>query len=83
MLIANVADNNSALVEGLKSETKSETQALKIRCNALKRTIRDLQLICDMHWGYLETFRQHIARLQERSGMLDLTYQGEQLELML
>ena len=75
MLISN---DNSTIVEGLKNEV----QALKIRCSVLEKAVRDMQSICDTHQGSLETFWQHIVKLEKQGGMLDLAYQGEQFELM-
>ena len=55
---------------------------LKIRCNVLKKAIRDMQSIqyvIHIHQCSLETFQQHIAKLKKQGGMLDLAYQGKQL----
>jgi hypothetical protein len=65
-------------VEGLKNEV----QALKKRCNTLDKAVRDLQSICETHERSLEAFRQHIINIQGRQGKLDLSYQGEDFELM-
>jgi len=74
-----VTDDDTALVEGLKNEV----QALKSRCDILKKTVKDLQSICDMHQRTLETFRQNIIDLYRHQGTLDLSYQGEEFEVML
>ena len=52
------------------------------RCEGLKRTINDLKSICNTHERTLETFRQEILNLQMRTGTLDLSYQGEEFEVM-
>ena len=52
MLLTKGANNNTMLVESLKSEV----QALKSQCNMLEKLVKDLQSRCDMQEGYLETF---------------------------
>ena len=79
MLCAKGIDNDMTQVKGLKNEV----QALKGRCNMLKKTVKDLQSMCDMHQRTLETFWQHIVNLHRHQGMLDLSYQGEEFEAML
>jgi len=74
-----VTDDDTALVEGLKNEV----QALKSRCDILEKTVKDLQSICDMHQQTLETFWQNIIDLYRHQGTLDLSYQGEEFEVML
>jgi len=78
VLISNGIGDNSTVVEGLKDEV----QALKLRCDVLEMAVRDMQSMCDTHQGSLETFRQHVVKLEKQLGMLDLAYQGEQFELM-
>ena len=41
-----------------------------------------MQSMCDTHQSSLESFRQHIVKLEKQGGTLDLAYQGEQFELM-
>lgn len=79
MLLANETDDDIALVEGLKNEV----QALKDRCDMLEETTKNLQSICDTHQRTLETFRQHIVNLHEHQGTLDISYQGEDFEVIL
>jgi len=74
-----VTDDDTALVKGLKNEV----QALKSRCDILEKTVKNLQSICDMHQRALETFQQNIIDLYRHQGMLDLSYQGEEFEVML
>ena len=59
-----------------------EVQALRGRCNMLKKAVKDLQSICDMHQRMLDTFRQHIVNIHMHQGMLDLSYQGEEFKAM-
>lgn len=66
------------LVDGLKIDV----EALKSRCDALEKTVKDLQSICDTHERTLETFRRHIVDTNVRKGRLDLSYQGEEFEIM-
>ena len=73
-----MTNNDTALVEGLKNEV----QALKSRCDILEKTVKDLQSICDTHQQTLETFRQNIIDLYRHQGMLNLSYQGEEFEVM-
>ena len=78
MLPAYGKDDDATLLE----RPKDDMHALKSRCNALEKTVRDLQSICDTHERALETFRQHIIELQNAQGMLDLSYQGEDFEVI-
>jgi len=77
-MLSNGTDDNVTLVEGLKTEI----QALKSRCGALEKTVGDLQSICDTHQRTLETFRQHIINLEKVQGTLDLSYEGEEFEVI-
>ena len=79
MLLTKGANDDTLLVEGLKSEV----QALKSHCNMLKKLMKDLQLRCDMHEGYLETFQLEIINFHRNKGTLDLSCKGEELEAML
>ena len=65
-------------MEGLKNEVK----ALKARCDMLKKTVRVLQTICNIHQRALETWQQHIVTSQHKLGILDLSYNGEEYKLM-
>ena len=78
MLLTKCVDGVIALVKGLKDEV----QALKSRCDTLEKSIKDLQSICDMHSRSIETYRMHVVRLEEQQGTLNLSYQGEEFELM-
>ena len=64
--------NNATPVESLENEM----QALKIRCNMLERTVKELQSICDTHQRTLESHRQYIIKLQEHHGTLEYSYEG-------
>ena len=66
------------LVEGLKNEV----QALKNRCDMLKKTVNVLNLRYDTHERSLETFWLEIIKLHRNQGTLDLSYQGEMFGLM-
>jgi archaellum component FlaC len=79
MLLTKCIDDDIPLVKGLKNEV----QALKSRCNKLKKSVKDLQSICDMHRRSLETYQMHVVHLEDYQGTLDLSYQGEELELEL
>jgi hypothetical protein len=78
MLFSKGTDTDVALVEILKNEV----QALKSRCNMLENTVKDLKSICDTHEGWLETLRRETVKLLRDEGTLDLSLQGEELELM-
>ena len=77
-LLAKGTDDDITSVEGLKNEV----QAMKSRCDMLEKTVKDLQSICDTHERTLEALRQHIVNLQRDQGTLDLSYQGEEFEMM-
>lgn len=66
----------------LVNDLKNEVQTLKMRCNTLEKAVEDLQSICDTHQTSLESFRQEIVKMQYNQGTLDLSYEGEELELM-
>lgn len=72
------AGDNITLVNGLKNEVRD----LKIRCNTLEKTVEDLKSICNTHQRSLETFRQEIISVHGDRGTLDLSYQGEEFEVM-
>ena len=72
------AENDTMLVEGLKSEV----QTLKSQCDTLEKLLKDLQSKCDTYKGYLETFRLEIVNFRRKEGTLDLSCQGEELEAM-
>ena len=71
-------DDDITVVKGLKNEV----QALNHRCNMLEKTVKDLQSICDTHQRYLESFRKEIVNIHNVRGELDLSYQGEEFEVM-
>jgi predicted nucleic acid-binding Zn-ribbon protein len=72
-------DDGTTLVKDLKNEI----QALKSRCNMLETTVKNLESIYNTHQRTLETLRQHIVNLHSHLGTLDLSYQGEELEVIL
>ena len=76
--LAKDIDVDITLVEGIKTEV----QALKSRCDSLEKIVRDLQSICDTHERTLETYQQHIISLEKSQGTLNLSYQGEEFEVM-
>ena len=77
MLLTKGANDDTVLVESLKSEV----QALESQCNMLEKLVKDLQSRCDTQEGYLETFRLEIVNFHRNEGTLDLSCQGEELEL--
>jgi hypothetical protein len=77
MLLTKCIDDIT-LVEGLKDEV----QALKSRCSMLEKNVKDLQSVCDTHQRTLEMVRQHIVNLHRHQGTLDMSYQGEEFEVM-
>jgi hypothetical protein len=79
MLLTKCIDDDIDLVKGLKDEV----QALKSRCDMLKKNVKALLSICDMHMQSLDSFRLHIVNHCIQQGMLNLSYQGEELELEL
>ena len=79
MLLTKGANDDTLLVEGLKSEV----QALKSCCNMLEKLVKDLQSRYDTHEGYLETFQLEIINFRRNEGTLDLSCKGEELEDML
>jgi hypothetical protein len=66
----------------LVEELKNEVAALKLRCNALEKTVEGLQSICNTHQRYIETLRKEIISIHKDRGTLDLNYQGEEFEAM-
>ena len=78
LLPAKGPNHGTILVEDLKKEI----QALKSRCNMLEITVKNLESKHDTHQRTLETLRQQIVILHSRQGTLDLSYQGEEFELM-
>jgi len=64
-------------------DLKNELEAVKNRCNMLEKSVKDLQSRCDTHERILETFWKHIVGLESKKGDLDLTYQGEEFELLM
>ena len=74
------AKNDTTPVKSLSLE--NEVRGLKARCNMLEKTVRDLQSICNMHHNYIEAFRKEIISIQSHQGTLDLSYQGENFEVM-
>ena len=66
MLLTKGANDDTLLVEGLKSEV----QALKSCCNMLEKLVKDLQSRCDTHEGYLETFQLEIINFRRNEGTL-------------
>ena len=79
MLLTKGANDDTLLVEGLRSEV----QALKSLCNMLKKLVKDLQSRCNTHEGYLETFQLEIMNFHRNKGTLNLSCKGEELEAML
>jgi hypothetical protein len=79
MLLTKCIDDDIPLVKGLKDEV----QALKSRCDKLKKSVKNLQSICDMHWRSLDMYWMHVVCLEDHQGTLDLSYQGEEHELEL
>jgi hypothetical protein len=77
MLLTKCIDDGIPLVKGLKDEV----QALKSRCDKLKKSVKDLQSICDTHRRSLDTYWMHVVHLEKHQGILDLSYQGEEHEL--
>ncbi len=71
-------DNDITLVKGLKNDVEN----LKNRCDMLKKTVKDLRSICNMHQRSLETFWQHINSRDMEQGRLNLNYKGENFELI-
>jgi uncharacterized protein YlxW (UPF0749 family) len=79
LLPAKGPDDGTILVNDLKNEI----QALKSRCNKLETTVKNMESKYNTHQRTLETLRQHIVSLHSHLGTLDLSYQGEELEVML
>jgi hypothetical protein len=77
MLLTKCVDDDIDLVKGLKDEV----QALKSRCDTLERNVKALLSICDTHTQSLDSFRLHIVNHRIKQGTLNLSYQGEELEL--
>jgi hypothetical protein len=77
MLLTKCIDDDIDLVKGLKDEV----QALKSRCNALKKNVKTLLSICNMHRWSLDSFQVEIVRYGIKQGTLDLSYEGDRLEL--
>ena len=48
----------------------------------LETSVKNLESMLNTHQRTLETLRQHIVNLHSRLGTLDLSYQGEGLEVM-
>ena len=48
----------------------------------LERTVKNLLSICNTHERTLETFQQSITDILRRQAALDLSYEGEELEVM-
>jgi hypothetical protein len=63
-------------------EPKNDAEALKIRCSALEKTVKKLESVCNTHERLLEAYRQEIINIRKDQGALDLSYQGEEFELM-
>jgi len=64
-------------------------EALKATCDKLKNTVdelqnsvKDLQSMCKTHENSLEMLRKETAGFRRDQGSLDLSYRGEQFELM-
>jgi hypothetical protein len=72
------AKNDTTPVKSLENEVRG----LKARCNMLEKTVRDLQSICNTHHNYIEAFRKEIISIQSHQGTLNLSYQGENFEVM-
>jgi prefoldin subunit 5 len=84
------------LAKGTDAGLKNDVQALKIRCNTLEKTVENLQSACNTlektvenlqstcntYQGYIEAIRQQMISIQRDRGTLDLSYQGEEFELM-
>ena len=70
--------DNRIIIEDLKNEI----QALKSRCNVFERTVEDLQCRLETHKKFIEGYREEIVRIQADQGTLNVTYEGEHLELM-
>jgi hypothetical protein len=66
----------------LVKDLKNEIQALKTKCNMLETTVKNMESVQNTHQRTLETLRQHIVSLQSHMGTLDLSYQGEELDVM-
>ena len=79
MLLTKCIDNDIDLVKGLKDEM----QALKSRCDGLEKNVKTLLSICNMHGWSLDSFRVEIVRYGIEQGTLDLSYEGDRLELKL
>jgi hypothetical protein len=77
MLLTKCIDDDVGLVKGLKDEV----QALKSRCDALEKNVKTLLSICDTHRRSLDSFRLEIVRYGIEQGTLDLSYEGDRLEL--
>ena len=77
MLLIKGTCNDINLVEGLKNDV----QVLKDKYNALEKAVKDLQSICNTLQRALETYRQHIVS-HEHQETLNLSYQGEEFEVM-
>jgi len=60
---------------------ESEVETLKSRCEALERTIREMKSGCDTHESLIESHRVHIVGIQKHLGTLNMSYEGERLEL--
>jgi len=77
------------LAKGTSDDITLRYEALKATCDELKNTVNELQnsvkvlqSMCKTHEKSLEMLRMETADFQRDQGSLDLSYQGEQFELM-